>query len=303
MQDHSFQFINSTEYVFSMISDNAKKRKIKLKLTREKISDDIPMVSALINNTRSSKRPNLINNEKGIEISKNLQFKSIDEMLWGNINMDTLLEIAMLEFAKSEPFSSDDNFLNSPFTKILMTYVPFSCELANANFNKYNLKDDIFKRAIQWVLYEYQIFNRKYDLDSEKTETINERFDNKFKERFFINAPNMKTTNEEEMFNYIISATDNKKGINKFSKRFPLFLQDFLSDEFSHINIDAHNFGIISYQILTRSLNYQDDAIMNNRENTKNLDTYLNKLKKHTASALEELEKIQKITVNKKANH
>lgn len=295
-------FKNSTEYVFSMLSENAKNRKIKLKLTREEISDDILMVSALINNNKS-RHPNLINNHKGIEIAKNLQFKDIDELLWGNLDMDTLLETAMFEFAIPERFSSYENFLNSPFTKILMTYVPFSSELANANFNKYDLEDDDFKRVIQWVLYEYQIFNRKYNLDSEKVETINERFENKFKERFFINVPNIKTLKDEKLINHINSATDNKKGINKFSKRFPSFLQDFLSDEFNHINIDAHNFGIIAYQILTRSLNYQDEAIISNVGNAEKISTYTNKIRRHTDIALDELEKIQKITVNKKANH
>lgn len=295
-------FKNSTEYVFSMLSENAKNRKIKLKLTREEISDDILMVSALINNNKS-RHPNLINNHKGIEIAKNLQFKDIDELLWGNLDMDTLLETAMFEFAIPERFSSYENFLNSPFTKILMTYVPFSSQLANANFNKYDLEDDDFKRVIQWVLYEYQIFNMKYNLDSEKVETINERFENKFKERFFINVPNIKTLKDEKLINHINSATDNKKGINKFSKRFPSFLQDFLSDEFNHINIDAHNFGIIAYQILTRSLNYQDEAIISNVGNAEKISTYTNKIRRHTDIALDELEKIQKITVNKKANH
>ena len=295
-------FKNSTEYVFSMLSENAKNRKIKLKLTREEISDDILMVSALINNNKS-RHPNLINNHKGIEIAKNLQFKDIDELLWGNLDMDTLLETAMFEFAIPERFSSYENFLNSPFTKILMTYDFLSTELANANFNKYDLEDDDFKRVIQWVLYEYQIFNRKYNLDSEKVETINERFENKFKERFFINVPNIKTLKDEKLINHINSATDNKKGINKFSKRFPSFLQDFLSDEFNHINIDAHNFGIIAYQILTRSLNYQDEAIISNVGNAEKISTYTNKIRRHTDIALDELEKIQKITVNKKANH
>lgn len=184
-----------------------------------------------------------------------------------------------------------------------MTHVPFSSQLANANFNKYDLEDDDFKRVIQWVLYEYQIFNMKYNLDSEKVETINERFENKFKERFFINVPNIKTLKDEKLINHINSATDNKKGINKFSKRFPSFLQDFLSDEFNHINIDAHNFGIIAYQILTRSLNYQDEAIISNVGNAEKISTYTNKIRRHTDIALDELEKIQKITVNKKANH
>lgn len=74
-----------SEEIYKQISERLKAKKKELKLTREQIFDsDIPLVSRVLNNKRIKKKnPYLLTPTLSDLIVKNMNFKSIYELVWG----------------------------------------------------------------------------------------------------------------------------------------------------------------------------------------------------------------------------
>lgn len=265
MKKPDYEFTESIEYIFSNMSYGARKRRDELKLKREEIyPDDVGMVSCLMNNNRNSRHPNLITNEKGDEIAKNLNYSNMDELLWGQINWHELLEIVLVDIATSPDRLETKSNLKTKLFIILREYVPFASELASSEFNMQDLSDDKIKEAIKWVLNIGHLFDRKpswnevIDIDPKTAESIDERLKNRFMDRFFVK--DLKYSD----------ATEEKKGIDMFSKRFPFFLMDFLNEEFNNIKTAELSIGKQAYEFTKSALDTKEDLLITYQNSVTN---------------------------------
>lgn len=254
MKKPDYEFKNSIEYIFTNMSEGARKRRDELKLKRIDIDEDVGMVSCLMNNKRNSRHPNLITNQKGKEIAEKLNYSNLDELLWGRINWNELLEIILVDVATSPNSPEIENNLKSKLFIILREYVPFACELALSEFNMQDLSDAKIKEAIKWVLNIGHLFDRETSwdevFDPKTAESIGERLKNRFMDRFFVK-------------NLDISyATEEKKGIDMFSKRFPVFLMNFLNEEFDNIKTAELSIGKQAYGFAKSALDTKEDLII-----------------------------------------
>lgn len=254
MKKPDYEFKNSIEYIFTNMSEGARKRRDELKLKRIDIDEDVGMVSCLMNNKRNSRHPNLITNQKGKEIAEKLNYSNLDELLWGQINWNELLEIILVDVATSPNSPEIENNLKSKLFIILREYVPFACELALSEFNMQDLSDAKIKEAIKWVLNIGHLFDRETSwdevFDPKTAESIGERLKNRFMDRFFVKDLD------------IPYATEEKKGIDMFSKRFPVFLMDFLNEEFDNIKTTELSIGKQAYGFAKSALDTKEDLII-----------------------------------------
>lgn len=254
MKKPDYEFKNSIEYIFTNMSEGARKRRDELKLKRIDIDEDVGMVSCLMNNKRNSRHPNLITNQKGKEIAEKLNYSNLDELLWGQINWNELLEIILVDVATSPNSPEIENNLKSKLFIILREYVPFACELALSEFNMQDLSDAKIKEAIKWVLNIGHLFDRETSwdevFDPKTAESIGERLKNRFMDRFFVKDLD------------ISYATEEKKGIDMFSKRFPVFLMDFLNEEFDNIKTAELSIGKQAYGFAKSALDTKEDLII-----------------------------------------
>lgn len=254
MKKPDYEFKNSVEYIFTNMSEGARKRRDELKLKRIDIDEDVGMVSCLMNNKRNSRHPNLITNQKGKEIAEKLNYSNLDELLWGQINWNELLEIILVDVATSPNSPEIENNLKSKLFIILREYVPFACELALSEFNMQDLSDAKIKEAIKWVLNIGHLFDRETSwdevFDPKTAESIGERLKNRFMDRFFVKDLD------------ISYATEEKKGIDMFSKRFPVFLMDFLNEEFDNIKTAELSIGKQAYGFAKSALDTKEDLII-----------------------------------------
>ncbi|CAI2638128.1 hypothetical protein AKUH3B203J_11830 [Apilactobacillus kunkeei] len=254
MKKPDYEFKNSIEYIFTNMSEGARKRRDELKLKRIDIDEDVGMVSCLMNNKRNSRHPNLITNQKGKEIAEKLNYSNLDELLWGQINWNELLEIILVDVATSPNSPEIENNLKSKLFIILREYVPFACELALSEFNMQDLSDAKIKEAIKWVLNIGHLFDRETSwdevFDPKTAESIGERLKNRFMDRFFVKDLD------------ISYATEEKKGIDMFSKRFPVFLMNFLNEEFDNIKTAELSIGKQAYGFAKSALDTKEDLII-----------------------------------------
>lgn len=254
MKKPDYEFKNSIEYIFTNMSEGARKRRDELKLKRIDIDEDVGMVSCLMNNKRNSRHPNLITNQKGKEIAEKLNYSNLDELLWGRINWNELLEIILVDVATSPNSPEIENNLKSKLFIILREYVPFACELALSEFNMQDLSDAKIKEAIKWVLNIGHLFDRETSwnevFDPKTAESIGERLKNRFMDRFFVKDLD------------ISYATEEKKGIDMFSKRFPVFLMNFLNEEFDNIKTAELSIGKQAYGFAKSALDTKEDLII-----------------------------------------
>lgn len=264
MKKPDYEFKNSIEYIFTNMSEGARKRRDELKLKREDIDEDVGTVSCLMNNKRNSRHPNLITNQKGIEIAKNLNYSNVDELLWGQINWHELLEIVLVDVATSPNCLEIKNNLKTKLFKILREYVPFACELASSEFNMQDLSDDKIKEAIKWVLNVGHLFDRQQswnevlDIEPKTAESIDDRLKNKFMDRFFVRDLDASNASEE------------RKGIDMFSKRFPFFLMDFLNAEFNSIKTAELSIGKQAYEFTKSALDTKEDLLISYQNSVNN---------------------------------
>lgn len=264
MKKPDYEFKNSIEYIFTNMSEGARKRRDELKLKREDIDEDVGMVSCLMNNKRNSRHPNLITNQKGFKIAKKLNYSNADELFWGQINWYELLEIVLVDVATSPNSLEIRNNLKSKLFIILREYVPFACELASSEFNMQDLSDAKIKEAIKWVLNIGHLFDKKpsldevIDIDPKTAESIDERLKNRFMDRFFVK--DLKYSD----------ATEEKKGIDMFSKRFPFFLMDFLNEEFNNIKTAELSIGKQAYEFTKSALDTKEDLLITYQNSVTN---------------------------------
>lgn len=254
MKKPDYEFKNSIEYIFTNMSEGARKRRDELKLKREDIHEDVGMVSCLMNNKRNSRHPNLITNDKGKEIAEKLKYSNVDELLWGQINWDELSEIILVDVATSPNSLEIRKSLKNKLFIILSEYVPFACELALSEFNTQDLSDAKIKEAIKWVLNIEHLFDRETSLDEvfdpKTAESIGERLKNRFMDRFFVKDLKPSDASEE------------KKGIDMFSKRFPFFLMDFINEEFNNIKTAESSIGKQAYEFTKSALDTKKDLLI-----------------------------------------
>lgn len=254
MKKPDYEFKNSIEYIFTNMSEGARKRRDELKLKREDIHEDVGMVSCLMNNKRNSRHPNLITNDKGNKIAEKLKYSNVDELLWGQINWDELSEIILVDVATSPNSLEIRKSLKSKLFIILSEYVPFACELALSEFNMQDLSDAKIKEAIKWVLNIEHLFDRETSFDEvfdpKTAESIGERLKNRFMDRFFVKDLKPSDASEE------------KKGIDMFSKRFPFFLMDFLNEEFNNIKTAESSIGKQAYEFTKSALDTKKDLLI-----------------------------------------
>lgn len=299
MKKNNYYFENSIEYIFTKMSEEARNRKHILKLQRRDIDEDVGMVSSLMNNSRTKRHPNIITNAKGNKIYKALNYESLDAMLWGKIDWKTLLKKSLFDLAKNPVNINQKENLNNKLIHILKEYVPFSVEVAHAELTNYDINDDILKRAIDWTLDVAHLFDQS---DSETYKNIYKIFEKKFKNQFFINNLD------------IDEAIKNKKGIDKFTNRFPKFMSAFLSNEIQNININDSSSGEHAYSLAKEKYEIENDLLTSYHDKVTEFsdlnfliqnddDKRMFKICSFYEDILSDLKKIQDLTyANKKAN-